>query len=104
MAQQKVSEWLDDFEGHDILSADVLVDLKEKTGEDFGLSPYSKAEMTAMLENEGRGGYLNGDGPYIPALDIAELAAHQLIGYASIKFGRGSSFRDCVAALKKAGH
>ena len=101
---QKASEWLDDFDGHDILGADVLEDLKTKCGTDFGIKPISKAEMQKQLDDEGRGGYLNGDGPYIPALWIAEHIANHLIGYTPMAFGRGTSFRQCVSALKKAGH
>lgn len=104
MPQKKPSEWLDDFDGHDILGADVLENLKTEVGDDFGIVPYSKAEMQKQLDTEGRGGYLNGDGPYIPALDIAEVICNKLIGRVSMKFGRGSSFRECVAMLKAAGH
>lgn len=101
-AQKKVSEWLDDFEGHDICGAEVLANLKDEVGDDYGIEPVSKADMQKELDAEGRGGYLNGDGPYIPMLWIAEAVARKHDIY-SDKFGRGSAFRDLVGKLKAAG-
>jgi len=101
-AQKKVSEWLSDFDGHDICGADVLVNMKKEVGDDYGIKPISKADMQKELDAEGRGGYLNGDGPYIPILWITETVARKHDIH-SEKFGRGSAHRDLVAKLKAAG-
>lgn len=101
-AQKKVSEWLSDFDGHDICGADVLVNMKEEVGDDYGIEPISKADMQKQLDAEGRGGYLNGEGPYIPMLWIAEAVGRKHDIY-NTKFGRGSGYREIVGKLKAAG-
>ena len=100
---KKVSEWLDDFDGHDICGANVLDNLREEVGNDFGFEPISKADMQKELDAEGRGGYLNGDGPYVPILWLIESITRKLDIH-SDKFGRGSRYRDLVGKLKAAGH
>ena len=102
MPQKKPSEWLSDFDGHDILGAAVLDDLKKEVGDDFGIKPISMAEMKKLLEAEGRGGSLYGEGDVIPALWIAETIGRRYDVY-NTKFGRGSGYREIIRGLREKG-
>ena len=100
-----VSEWLSDYDGHDILTCDDAAQAFEKeTGYDpSGWPRITAADMRRALEAEGRGGYLNGDTDVVAALDLSDKYASELAKYYSPKMGRGFRHRDNIRALKEAG-
>lgn len=105
----RVSEWLGQMDGHDILGrADAVKDFEAATGQTTEDWPsYSKEVMQRMIDRDtGKaGGYLEGTGPFVPVLDLAETFARRWAkGYMSNKMGRGSKYRDLVTAIKQAGY
>jgi hypothetical protein len=107
MTKMKISEWLGQMDGHDIMGrADAMADFEESTGLVPDSWPsYSKEDMQRQIDQDtGKaGGYLEGDGPYVPVLDLSNGLAISLADYYSQKWGRGSRHRDNVEALKEAG-
>ena len=100
----KLTEWLGKFDGHGILGADSLEDMRTSTGADpeHRLQPINKRDMQRILDREGRGGHLSGDGPYMPVLWIAEHFAREK-GIDSPAAGRGFRFRHLVERLAELG-
>lgn len=105
--KMKLSEWLGQMDGHDIMDrAEAIQDFEKQTGQvadDWPL--YSKESIQAMLDAEtGKaGGYIQGEGPFTPALDLSDRYARDLANHHSWKIGRGSRHRDNVKAIKDAG-
>ena len=101
--KKRVSEWLEDIHSHSILGyLEASEDFRNQTNiEDTSDWPcYTRDEMIAKIEARGLGGELNGEGPFVPACEIAAHYAAKLVGFESIKLGRGSAYRECVEALR----
>ncbi len=107
----KLTAWLDEHGSHDVYDLDELAAyFKEKVGVPF--PPYiprkTVQEVALMMQNDPRGGTINGD-PQSRALtvsgyEMASAFASRIVNHRSTMMGRGFLYRDCVAALKKAGY
>jgi hypothetical protein len=110
MKLKKISEWLSDYDGHCGLHAEAAkVEFEKETGKRW--PEHLKGQPVQKLLKQGRkdpkGLHVwNGpkDAHVLGGWQVAaSLAAHYAKGYSSPSLGRGSEFRDCLEALRKAG-
>ena len=102
---QKVSEWLrENVASHDILAHDDLhAAFIDETGEFAEWPTHTVADANKAIEKRGLGGNCNGDDDDIVAYgwEIAEALAYKYGNkFRSGMMGRGSIFRECVAAIE----
>ena len=103
----KVSKWLADFGSHDIYNANATEqDFLDSTGNFASFPKHTVGDTKKAIGDRGLGGNIDGDDEDLVCYgwEIAEHLASDLAKFSSDKFGRGSRFRDSVAAIEAAGH
>lgn len=104
----RVSQWLIDLGSHEIYIADNIgEDFTKWTGEPVCWPIHTPESTRAAIDRRGLGGSVNVKHErelLAYGYEIARALAHKYAnGFDSIKMGRGSEFRDCLAALEAAG-
>jgi hypothetical protein len=105
---KKISEWLNELDGHGIYEAVPMAkEFTEETGETPDVWPIHTTKQTRkIMRDRGLGGTLDAkfDSQLVYGYELAATLARKYAnGYRSRYIGRGSSFRDCVEAIREAG-
>ncbi len=107
---KKISEWLSGFDGHDAIDVEMArEDFEKETGETW--PPYLKGTPAKKELAEGKKHFKglqswNGlpTAHILAGYQVAQaLAGEVLDGFYPKCEGRGSRFRECIEALRKAG-
>lgn len=103
---KKISEWLSEHGSHDIYAAEAVAEsFKTETGVEPCWPTHTVHATRAAIARRGLGGDCKGEGKQLTAYgyEIAASLALKHANFRSQMMGRGSLFRDCIAALAEAG-
>ncbi len=107
---KKISEWLSGFDGHDAVDVEAArVDFEKATGETWPL--YLKGRPVQKELADGKKSFKglqtwNGSpaANIVAGYQVAQALTDQFLeGFYPKCEGRGSRFRECIEALRKAG-
>ena len=105
----KISEWLNDLDGHSACDAEILAaDFRARVGAAW--PAYLKGTPVKILLRQGKRdpkglAFWTGrkDARVLAGYEVARALAATYVAFQSKCLGRGSEFRDCLDALRKGG-
>jgi hypothetical protein len=104
-AREKVAAWLETLGSHDIYDANAMAeDFSKETGEQPCWTVHTAQQTRKAIRERGLGGTLTDTSkPLAYGYEVASALAYKYANqFRSGMVGRGSMFRDCLAALKGA--